>query len=401
LSRRRPIGRPPRQSPYKRTYEDGRVVWVARFRDLRGNTLYAKPRWNGGKASFHRRGDAQRAIDEALAEQRGRGELPRDLGTYFGEWLSRHPRSARTNKTYSDRVRYGLDVEIDGLPLRDWGFDDLRRRHVHDLLSHLLVDQGRAAEGARGILRALSTMTEDAIGDDAAATKPFMGVRLSGSDPRIKKPPRKIRVWTFEQMREFAAAGRVEVRTKTPRPVEGDLRRGGDKHTRFYSPHDYEAALLTLGLTGLRLGELLGLDRSNYRDLLLRLLHSAHDGQLVPSSRQKNHERNIPVPPSLAGHLDRIVAEPGEDDAPLFATPRGRRWSERNFYRDVWTPAKIASGMNPTPHEFRHSYVTQLRAASIDDADLAKVAGHRVETMISVYTHPLDRSHDAIRGVIG
>jgi integrase len=76
-------------------------------------------------------------------------------------------------------------------------------------------------------------------------------------------------------------------------------------------------------------------------------------------------------------------------------------WRERNFYREVWTPAKIASGMDPTRHEFRHSYISHLRAAGIDDADLAKVAGHRIETMISIYTHPLERSHEAIRKAIG
>jgi hypothetical protein len=41
-----------------------------------------------------------------------------------------------------------------------------------------------------------------------------------------------------------------------------------------------------------------------------------------------------------------------------------------------------------------------LRAAGIDDADLAQVAGHAVETMLGTYTHALGRSHDRIRQVI-
>jgi hypothetical protein len=45
--------------------------------------------------------------------------------------------------------------------------------------------------------------------------------------------------------------------------------------------------------------------------------------------------------------------------------------------------------------------VTHLRAAWIDDADLARVAGHTLDTMISIYTHALERSHEAIRKVIG
>jgi integrase len=294
-----------------------------------------------------------------------------------------------------------LEVEIEGIPLRDWLFDDLRRRHVHLLLDHMLREEGRSAQGARGILGSLSAMAEDAIGDDAAQTNPFMGVRLRRNDPRIRKPPRPVRVWSFDQMREFAAAGRAEVRTETERPPDKRNRRAYSVEPRHYSDHDYEALLLTPALTGLRLGEFLALRRCDYRDDLLTFKYSAHQGQLVESSDQKNHERSAPVPPSLAALYDELLIVDGEDEEPLFSTPTERRWSERNFYRDVWTPAKIASGMDPTPHEFRHSYVTLLRAAGIDDADLAKIAGHRVETMISIYTHPLERSHEAIRGVIG
>jgi hypothetical protein len=45
--------------------------------------------------------------------------------------------------------------------------------------------------------------------------------------------------------------------------------------------------------------------------------------------------------------------------------------------------------------------VTHLRAAGIDDADLALVAGHSVETMVSVYAHALERSREAIREIVG
>jgi integrase len=401
MGRRRQGGRG-HQAPYKRTYADGSVVWVARYRDLSGRRRYAKPRWNGNSSTFQRRGEAQAAIDEAIEAERAHGDEPQTVGAYFeGGWLDRHPRSERTNKTYTDRITSVLEVEIEGVPLRDWLIDELRRRHVHLLLDHLLRVKGRSAEGARGVLRALSTMSEDAIGEDAAQNNPFMGVRLRRSDPRIRKAPREIRVWSFEQMREFAAAGRAEVRAHTRCPPDNRSKGAYKMPERFYPAHDYEALLLTPALTGLRLGEFLALRRGDYRDGLLELEYSSHEGRLVESSDQKNHERSVPVPPSLALHYEKLLLTDGEDDDPLFKTPRGRRWSERNFYRSVWTPAKIATGMDPTPHEFRHSYITHLRAAGIDDADLAKIAGHRIETMISVYTHPLGRSHEAVKNVIG
>lgn len=399
MSRTAAAGRPPRQTPYRRTYANGRVVWIARYRDFDGKMRYAKPRWNGGKSSFALKGDAQRAIDEALDRLRGGVAMPERIGGYFERWLQHHPRSERTDKTNADRVSYVLDVEIDGRALRDWEFDELRRRQILALLDHMLRVEGRAAEGARGILSVLSAMAEDAIGDEAATQNAFIGIRLRRNDPRIRKPPRKIRIWSFEQMRAFAAGGRPEMRAATPRPPDPRTKGRYKSKERFYPPHDYESLLLTPGFTGLRLGEFLALERPGYDGHSFRFEFSAHEGKLVGSSEQKNHERTVPVPPTLAELIDR--RPPRIDTDLLFPTPRGKLWRERNFYREVWVPAQLATGLDPTPHEFRHSYVTHLVAAGVDRADLAKVAGHTVETMISVYTHALDRSHEQIREIIG
>jgi hypothetical protein len=42
-----------------------------------------------------------------------------------------------------------------------------------------------------------------------------------------------------------------------------------------------------------------------------------------------------------------------------------------------------------------------LRAAGVNDADLAEIAGHRVETMLARYTHAVGQSCSAVREVIG
>lgn len=91
----------------------------------------------------------------------------------------------------------------------------------------------------------------------------------------------------------------------------------------------------------------------------------------------------------------------GPDCELIFTTPRGRLWRERTFYRDVWKPTQEASGIDIRPHECHHSYVSQLRAQGIDDADLAEISGHRIETMLARYTHPVGESLGAIRSAIG
>jgi site-specific recombinase XerD len=56
----------------------------------------------------------------------------------------------------------------------------------------------------------------------------------------------------------------------------------------------------------------------------------------------------------------------------------GRMWRKRSFYRDIWKPAQQASGLDIRPHECRHSYVSHLRAAGINDAALADPPTHVV-----------------------
>lgn len=295
-ARRRPVGKPPRQKPYPRTYPNGRRVWVARYYDLDGKPQYAKPRWNGGKSSFAREGAAQRAIDEALAVLYGTAEAPRKLGEYSEYWLEEHPRSTRTNKTNTDLLSYVLDTVVEGRPLREWEFDELRRRHALKLVDHMFRVEGRAAKGARGLLSVLSAMAEDAIGDDAATANAFLGVKLRSNDPRIQKPARKSRVWTFEQMRRLAM-------------------------------------LLTPGYTGLRLGEVLALLESGFDGVSFEVEASGHEGELIDSSDGKNHERTVPCPPTLA---ELILQRPDPPEGELlFPTPTGRLFRERNFYRDV------------------------------------------------------------------
>jgi len=399
VTRRNGRGRLPHQNPYKRTNPSGSVIWVARYFDLGGRPRYAKPRWNGGKASFARRRDAQLAIDEALERLGGLSPDQREkIGEYFCGWVERHPRSARTNKTNSNRISRVLSVELDGRPLCEWEFDELRRRQVLALVDHMLRTEGRAMQGVRGILSSLSAMAEDAIGDDVAEANPFRGMRLRRNDPRIQKPPRRIRVWSFEQIRAFAAAGRPEVRARTPKPRDRRSRGRYKVKQRFYPPHDYEALLLTLGLTGLRLGEVLTLVRRDPSNGKLTISCTAHEGELIESSEQKNHNRVVPAPPSLARFLESLPVSADTDL--FFPTPDGKLWREGNFYREVWLPAQLASGLDPTPHEFRHSYVTHLQAAGVDRADLAKVTGHSLATL-DLYTHALERSHEQIKEMIG
>lgn len=110
-------------------------------------------------------------------------------------------------------------------------------------------------------------------------------------------------------------------------------------------------------------------------------------------------------------------------DTPLlFPSSSGQLWHESNFPRDVWAPAvarqraeeesaadfqtrrRAETQASPRAirlHDCRHSWITHPVRGRHDDADLAAVAGHAIDTMLGTYTHPLGRSHERIRAVIG
>jgi integrase len=356
------------ESPVKRRNPSGEIVWLARYTGRDGKRHIAKPAWNRGKGTFRRKGEAQKAIDEAY----GLSDRPDTLGAYFENWTDRHPRSERTNATNEHRITRVTDVEIEGVALNDWPLRELRRRHALALVDHMLRNQGRATTGAVGILCSLSAMAEDAITDEVCDLNPFKGVRIRASDPRAQKKPRPIRVFTFEQMHAFAkAAG------------------------------DYEAMIRVFTDTGLRLGEVLPLRPEDFDGETLQVCRTAHEGEILEGTKTDHGEvgagRAVPTPATLARMLHAQIRLNGPGSDLLFTTPSGRMWRERNFYRDVWRPVQKATGLDVRPHECRHSYVTHLRAAGVNDADLADIAGHRVETMLARYTHATGEGFETVR----
>jgi excisionase family DNA binding protein len=368
------IGTRPRETagaPLKRRYPSGEVVWLARYTGRDGRRRMAKPAWNGGRGTFDRKAEAQRAIDEAY----GLSDRPDTLGDYAATWTERHPRSERTNATNDHRISRVADVEIEGIPLKDWPLRELRRRHALALVDHMLRTEGRATTGVVGILRSLSAMAEDAITDEVCDLNPFKGLRVRANDPRARKKPRPIRVFSFEEMHRFAkAAGR------------------------------YEAMIRVFTDTGMRLGEVLPLRYEDFDGETLQVRRTAHEGVILDGTKtdhgQPDAGRIVPVPATLAWMLEAQINLNGSDCDLLFTTPTGRIWRERNFYRDLWKPTQKASGLDIRPHECRHSYVTHLRAAGVNDADLAEIAGHRVETMLARYTHAVGGRFEVVRKVI-
>lgn len=354
-----------RESPIKRTNPSGAVRWVARYTTADGTRRSA--------GTFTLKREAQAAIDNAYKTDRLTGMT---VGAYYETWLKVHPRTTRTEVCYTGRARQVLDVQIGKRKLRDWPLGDFRRRQARDLLDVLLREQKRSASGAKGVLLVMSAMWADAMDDEQVDANPFHGLRVRASDPRVSKPPRELRVWSWEQMHAFAAA---------------------------CGP--FEPAVRVLSDCGLRIGEMFPLERRDVHDGLLEVRRTAWNGVVTDGTKTDHGEayagRTVPLPPDLdamlAGMPKRI------DTSLLFPKARGHMFHGRDWYRDVWDHAKRATGLDPRPHEFRHSWVSHMRAAGVDVATLAAAAGHTVETATAYYTHPTGRAElfDAMREAVG
>lgn len=259
--------------------------------------------------------------------------------------------------------------------------------------------QARSVSGARNILRALSAMFEDAIGDEVAEVNPVKGVTIRANDPRCQKFPKPKRVLTFDQMHQFAAAAAV-VNDEPLEWVQGAARTYAIQWATWQRVYA-EPMVRTLADCGLRLGQLFGLHRMDFDGEFFHVRGTAYNGRFVEGdTATKKHVRSVPVPPTLAA---MILAIPPRIDTPiLFPTTGGKIWRKDNFYRRVWTPTRERTGLNVTPHDFRHSWSTQLGAIpTVFDADLAAAGGHSVKVMQSTYRHALHQSYEAMRGAIG
>jgi integrase len=186
----------------------------------------------------------------------------------------------------------------------------------------------------------------------------------------------------------------------------------------------YALTVLFLAYTGLRAGELAGL---NVGDLTLttdetgepagavrveRTRRKVKGGWETGTPKSRNSRRTVPLDSWLAGALDvylRTTHPRGsEPDAPLFPhRHHGRRqtadskldWNQpiepNAFYKNVFIPAVARAGLPPTRlHDLRHTFATlQLRNGPPDHYMQVSVwLGHaEYATTLRTYAHVIPR----------
>lgn len=160
----------------------------------------------------------------------------------------------------------------------------------------------------------------------------------------------------------------------------------------------YRTMVALLGLTGLRIGELIAL-RWRALDLdvgTLQVRESVFQGQ-VQQPKSQRAIRTVPLGPvacrTLREHLER--RRPSSSEALVFPNERGGPHSESNLIQRVLRPAAVAAGLGRvTFHQMRHVHSSILHDLKVPPKIAQQQLGHAtVDTTLRIYTHVIEGSH--------
>jgi len=189
------------------------------------------------------------------------------------------------------------------------------------------------------------------------------------------------------------AGGRLEVRgvKKVQKPVEPLTGRELGRLVRAVEQHRWGPAwfwrrnvalVAVMARAGLRVGEAVGLDRT---DVEL----NARSGWALVRQGKGLKERAVPLSLQVRKALTAYLrARPTPDDGSLFIAKNGGRLSKRSVQMMVKQAAQRAGiEQDVTPHTLRHTFATRFLRQGGDLATLRDILGHANLETTSRYLH--------------
>ena len=158
-----------------------------------------------------------------------------------------------------------------------------------------------------------------------------------------------------------------------------------------YINDDFKLFFTTLFYTGLRLGEILGLQYKNIQGTNLVLSHvlKMPNGTPYLSTifKTPKSKRVVPIP---------IWLELGSGSGRIFT-------KSRDHYRKELNRALAAADMpHMTIHDFRHSYASMMINKKIDQFTLMELLGHdNITTTMNTYGHLYDDKRQEVTNSFG
>ncbi len=360
----------------------GRVKpYEARWRDPDGRER---------SPSFDRKLDAQRFLATVEADKlRGSYVDPNagkvTLQAFAESWLATQTTDPATVEAVASRLRVHVYPHLGSFELRA-----IRPSVLQGWLAQLQATL--APTYVRVILANVSAILGAAVEDGMLAKNPARSKAVRA--PRVDAA--RILPWSTEQVEQVRAA----------------------------HPERYRAVPVVAAGCGLRQGEVFGLAVEDVdflgRWVLVRQQVKLLKGKPVLAPPKGGKTREVPLPEvvvfTLAEHLRRYppveVTLPWRDfdgrpvtAALVFVTRERGPLTRRHYNVNVWKPALVAAGVEPTRangmHALRHHYASVLLDGGVSIRPLAEHLGHADPGFtLWTYTHLMPSSEDRAREAV-
>jgi integrase len=337
-----------------------------------------KARWNDPDTGKDRAKtfDSKRAaqshlltIDTAIRDGQyvdaSRGKIT--LGEFAQQWFAEQRASTSRTAIFDNAVRVHIVPMLGNKPLAK-----IEKRHVQEF-----VDATRAklmGSSTRNIVEVLSQIFDDACHKRLIARPPI--------DARSKAT--KIHISSDEVVIE-----RWPTTEEIARLIEA-------------SAEELKPMVVMLANTGMRIGELLGLQvrAINLKKKRLRVdQQRLQDGSIGPTKSRRMRE--VPLPVSAVEVLQELM-EGKTAEGFLWVNSFGEPIRYRAF-RYLWDRAvKDANlGWKPSPHDLRHHYASYLLSEGVDIVRVSRFLGHANATKtLKVYSHVLREDHGDVTAIL-
>lgn len=192
-------------------------------------------------------------------------------------------------------------------------------------------------------------------------------------------------MWDYAVVHEIVNQDKREMiryldTTKAGNPNKLDRKPFTKKEIRILweaASSEYVSIILILIYTGCRIGELLELTKENI-NLEERWFYIGH-------AKTEAGIREVPIAERIVPLFEYWMKK---DCSHLICTPEQEPFTYRNYLDSYWKPVVDSFGFDHLPHDTRHTCISLLAEAGVDQRIIRKIVGHKGQGVTeTVYTH--------------
>lgn len=335
-----------------------RKPWAVRITVSRTQNKDGATKWKYKYLGYY---ETQREALNALAHY---NENPYDMDAnkitfaeVYDKWSAEHYPKVSESNVKGCKAAYKLCESI-----KDIKFNDIRKSHLQNVVD----SSGKNYPTLRKLKILLSQIYTFAMENDICGKDYSQYVDIAQYKDRN---PNKIDRLPFD-------AGEIKT-----------LWEWSDKN-------EYVSVFLMMIYSGVRIGEL--------RDLKKEDVHLEEKYFYIRESKTPAGIRNVPIADKVLKFFECWMNKESKCDY-LLVTREGRYMHDRNFRDSYWQALINDMGLNPNhkPHDTRHTCVSLLTKAEVDERIIKRIVGHSGKGVTQqVYTHmDMEQLLDAINKI--